>query len=66
MEVLMAKTLIPAVPRALNISPEIIGLSLKWGPKTLMVATLGWYETPFASIKGLTLSKTYKAVSKCF
>jgi hypothetical protein len=28
-DVLIASTLIPAVPRALNIKPEIIGLSLK-------------------------------------
>jgi len=42
MDVLMAKTLIPADPRAWNIKPEIMGLSLKWGPKTLIIATLGW------------------------
>jgi hypothetical protein len=28
-EVLIARTLIPAVPKALNIKPEIIGLSRK-------------------------------------
>jgi hypothetical protein len=28
-EVLIAKTLMPVVPRVLNIKPEIIGLSLK-------------------------------------
>jgi hypothetical protein len=42
MEVLMAKTLIPTAPRVLNINPEIMGLSLKCGPKTLIIATFGW------------------------
>ncbi len=29
------------IAKALKINPEIIGLSLKWGPKTLITATLG-------------------------
>jgi len=42
MDVLMARMLIPAAPKAENIVPAMDGFSRKWGPKIEMIPTGDW------------------------